>query len=290
MLETCFIHLPGVGAAFEAKLAAAGIRTWSDALNLPLPFSPARARALREGIRESRERLAAGDVRWFGDALPPAAQWRLFPHFRSKAAYVDIETTGLSWSEDCITTIALYDGHCVRTYVQGVNLEAFADDILPYALLVTWNGRGFDAPLLRRGLRIPLDRGDMGHLDLLPVFRALGLRGGLKNVEKRLGLGRGDLDGVDGWAAVRLWREYESARDPRVLETLLAYNVADVLSLEVLAEYAVARCAADCRDAGTGKTAAAGGGALFSMAEPLAVKAERNPFTPDRRVLRRLGL
>lgn len=271
MLETCFIHLPGVGPAFEAKLREAGVFTWDQALAGDLPCGPARSQALRDGLLESRRRLLAGDAVWFGNALPPAQQWRLYPHFRHRTAYVDIETTGLTWPEDGITTIALYDGATVRTYVRGENLEAFADDILAYSLLVTWNGRGFDAPILRRSLRIPLDRGNMAHLDLLPVFRAMGLRGGLKKVEKRLGLDRGELDGVDGMAAVWLWREYERSGNRRVLETLLAYNVADVLSLEYLAHYAVLRH-----------------GGEPEPAAPPPLRSDLNPFSPDASVLRRL--
>ena len=276
MLQSCFTHLPGVGPAFEAKLRESGITTWDDALSLVLPCGMARASALRTGILESQKRLDAQDDRWFGDALVPAEQWRLFPHFRDRAAYVDIETTGFSWPNCHITTIALFDGESVRTYVQGRNLEDFADDILHYKLLVTWNGRGFDAPFLRRELRIPLDKGDMAHLDLLPVFRSLGLKGGLKKVEKSLGLDRGDLDGVDGPAAVRLWLEYESGGDPRALETLLSYNVADVLSLEILAEYALLR---------------KGRSLPFSAVDCLpGLKACLNPFTPDLGLLRRLGV
>jgi uncharacterized protein YprB with RNaseH-like and TPR domain len=269
MLESYFRHLPGVGSAFEQKLRAAGIFTWSDAFRAPLPCSGAKARALLAGLEESRQRLEAGDARWFGDALPPAAQWRLFAHFRKSAAYVDIETTGLS-AQCSITTIALYDGQSVRTYVQGINLEAFADDILPYKLLVTWNGRGFDAPILRRVLRIPLDRGSMAHLDLLPVFRSMGFRGGLKKVEQVFGLSRGELGGVDGWAAVQLWRAYELYGDPAALRTLLAYNVEDVLSLESLAVYALERL-----------------GGHGDKHEPLPALEKKglNPFTPDRRVL-----
>ncbi len=244
MLTRTFIHLPGVGPVFEQKLNHCGMFTWDDALDRPLPCGPAKAEALRGMLLESKTRLAAGDAAWFGARLPPAGQWRLFPHFRHAAAYVDIETNGLAGEHAHITTIALYDGRQVRSYVRGRNLEEFSDDILNYKLLVTWNGRCFDAPILRQELNIPLDKdfrqsgGPMAHLDLLPVFRVLGLRGGLKAVEKRLGLDRGGLTGLDGWDAVRLWRAYEYSGESRFLETLLAYNVADVLSLEHLAEYA----------------------------------------------------
>lgn len=271
MLEQCFIHLPGIGPSFEEKLRQSGCGTWEDALQGDLPCGPGKADILRSGLEKSRRRLAAGDAMWFGNALPPAQQWRLYPHFRHSAAYVDIETTGLSRDYDCITTIALYDGSGVRTYVQGENLEDFADDILRYQLLVTWNGRGFDAPILRKSLQIPLDKGNMAHLDLLPVFRALNLKGGLKKVEKRLGLDREELDGVDGMAAVWLWREYERSGNRRALETLLAYNVADVLSLEYLAHYALMRHSGQT-DPG--------------LLPPL--KSVLNPFSADPDILRRL--
>lgn len=270
MLETCFLHLPGVGPGFVAKLGEAGVRTWDDALRMALPCGGKRAEAVRAGAEESKKRLLAGDIRWFGDALPPAEQWRLFPHFKHGAAYVDIETSGLSRSG---SFIALYDGNSVRTYVQGVNLEDFADDIREYPLLVTWNGRGFDAPILRRALNIPLDKGDMGHLDLLPVFRALDLRGGLKKVEKRLGMDRDELDGADGFFAVRLWNAYERTGDERCLTTLLAYNVADVLSLEYLAAYAVMRH--------TG---------ISLERQGITTVRDCNPYAPDRAILRKFGL
>lgn len=276
MLNTCFLHLPGVGPAFADKLRAAGIFTWGDALSRPLPCGARRAADLRMGVEESLERLRLGDGKWFSVKLPPAQHWRLFPHFRDRAAYVDIETTGSwDWANEqgcCITTIALYDGRKVRTYVQGENLEAFADDILKYKLLVTWNGRGFDAPILRRALSIPLDLADdMAHLDLLPVFRGMGLRGGLKNVERQLGLDRGGLNGVDGWAAPRLWRIYRQTGKAAALETLLAYNVADVLSLECLAGYAAA-----WHEQGA------------EAARVPGVRNQCNPYAPDPSILRGL--
>ena len=165
--------------------------------------------------------------------------------------------------------------------MQGRNLEEFSNDILDYKLLVTWNGRCFDAPILRRELNIPLDTpggpgnrhaAPMAHLDLLPVFRALGLRGGLKAVERLLGLDRGGLTGVDGWDAVRLWRAYEYSGEARFLETLLAYNAADVLSLERLAEYA---CLAH--------------GGAGSALELAPVRHDLNPHRPDLEVVRLLN-
>jgi uncharacterized protein YprB with RNaseH-like and TPR domain len=267
VLQRCFTHLRGIGPASVAKLNQAGIHTWDDALACrELPLKKSLLPDFLRGCAESRERLALGDALWFSQRLASAEQWRLFPHFRHSAAYVDIETSGLSWSYAEITTIALYDGQELKVYVQGRDLDDFQDDISAYSLLVTWNGRGFDVPFIRKALRVPLL---MAHLDLLPVFRALGLRGGLKKVEKELGLERGELDGVDGYTAVLLWREYARRGNARALETLLAYNAEDVFSLEFLCRHACA-----------------------SHGFPLPPRPEkelpRNPFKADARLLERL--
>jgi hypothetical protein len=49
-----------------------------------------------------------------------------------------------------------------------------------------------------------------------------------------LGLDRGDLANVDGFFAILLWRDYQTRNNPQALETLLAYNIRDVVNLESL--------------------------------------------------------
>jgi len=180
---------------------------------------------------ESERRLRAGDARFFSRHLPPGERWRLFGHFRDRVAFVDIETTGLSRDSDDITTIALFDGERVRTYVTGRTIDNFVSDIEDYAVIVTFNGACFDLPFIRRKWRIALDH---PHIDLRFLLRRVGIRGGLKACERQCGIERGGLDGVDGYDAVLLWREYERTGDETVLETLLAYNAMDTVTLEQL--------------------------------------------------------
>jgi uncharacterized protein YprB with RNaseH-like and TPR domain len=236
VLTRTFCHVPGIGPGFEQRLWSQGIHTWEDALRAELPG--ARGSALRETIGESVERLERGDVRHFGGCLAAREQWRLFAQFRGRAAYLDIETTGLGAPDDVITTIALYDGTRVRHYVRGQNLDEFADDVAAIELLITYNGRSFDLPFLRRALGLRLDQ---AHIDLMHLLRGLGYRGGLKSIERQLGLERTDMADIDGFFAVVLWHEYRRTREPRVLETLLAYNVQDVINLEPLMVFAFNR-------------------------------------------------
>lgn len=233
MLKRTFCHLSGVSPRLEALLWDAGIRTWEEFLAAPEPpLSPGRRAQVVAELCQSRESLHSGDPVWFSRRLPAREQWRLLPAFRGKVAYLDIETTGLGFPRDHITTIALYDGREIHTYVHGENLERFRDDIGRYDLIVTYNGRRFDVPFIERDLGIRLGQ---AHVDLMYILQSLGFKGGLKGCERQLGIGRDGLDGVDGYFAVLLWRDYRSSGRSTSLETLLAYNSADAVNLEALA-------------------------------------------------------
>lgn len=232
MLKHTFVHIPGIGLQTEKRLWRTGIRTWEEWSPSAVEGRVGRNRSsVEEYIQASRDSLRQKNPRFFGDRLPANLQWRLFPDFRGETAYLDIETTGLSDWENAITTIALYDGKRVFYYINGENLHRFPDDILRYAVLVTYNGKTFDIPFIERYFGIRLE---CAHIDLRYVLHSLGLKGGLKGCERALGIRRGDLEGVDGYFAVLLWQEYIQRKNFKALETLLAYNIADVLSLERL--------------------------------------------------------
>jgi uncharacterized protein len=234
MLTSTFCHIPGIGPRSEEKLWEEGVRTWDDCLELGEHLlGPAKGRSAMEHLYLSQEALDEMNARFFIDSLPASESWRMFPEFRSRIAYLDIETTGLSFDgiDDGITTIALYDGREIRHYVQGENLQAFKDDIFDYDVLVTYNGKCFDIPFIESYFMIRLEQ---AHIDLRYVLASLGLRGGLKGCERQLGLDRGDLEGVDGFFAVLLWNEYRNNGNDRALDTLLAYNIQDTVTLEQL--------------------------------------------------------
>jgi hypothetical protein len=49
-----------------------------------------------------------------------------------------------------------------------------------------------------------------------------------------LGIDRGELKDIDGFFAVLLWNDYQRNGNQKALDTLLAYNIQDVLTLEDL--------------------------------------------------------
>jgi len=232
MLSNTFCHIPRVSPKVEERLWAEGLLSWEAMQKASkLPVTRVTLETVQRHIQESLLNLEDDNPHYFADHLPANLQWRLFPEFRHSIAYLDIETTGLSAGANAVTTIALYDGLTIKYYIQGQNLGDFARDIEEYKLLVTYNGKCFDIPFLRQTFGLPLQQ---AHIDLRYVLFKLGFRGGLKGCEKQMGIERHELEGVDGFMAVCLWEDYQRRHNSRALDTLLAYNIADVLGLETL--------------------------------------------------------
>jgi uncharacterized protein YprB with RNaseH-like and TPR domain len=232
MLRNTFLHILGLGIKSEQRIWSTGIHSWDDLFKEDVGhFSRKRTDILKRGIEESLEHLSIDNSNYFGDRLPSNQSWRIFPEFRKSVAYLDIETTGLDSCFNEITTIALYDGKSVFTYVQGQNLDEFTEEIQKYKVIVSYNGKCFDVPLMESYFRIKMPQ---IHIDLRYLLKSLGYTGGLKGCEKKAGIDRGELEGVDGYFAVLLWDDYQRNRNQKALETLLAYNIQDVVNLETL--------------------------------------------------------
>jgi uncharacterized protein YprB with RNaseH-like and TPR domain len=232
MLTNTFLHIQGIGAVTEQRLWEGGIQDWDAFLcDSSYPMPPARRHFMIDKIKASKTHLKNGNPTYFSKILPSNDAWRYFAEFRSSAAYLDIETYGLDAFSPSITTIALYDGREVKTYIDGRNLDDFLDDIMHYKVIITYNGKCFDVPFIERQFHIRLDQ---AHIDLRYVLASLGFKGGLKGIERQLGIDRGFLRGVDGFGAVLLWDEFQKTGKPEALETLLAYNVEDTINLETL--------------------------------------------------------
>jgi uncharacterized protein YprB with RNaseH-like and TPR domain len=238
VLERTFIHIQGIGAKTEKGLWKRGIMCWQDFLLFRgTVFSPERDELVRRALEDSLAHL--DDAGYFAGLLPLSELWRLFGTFGRRAAYIDIETSGTYQGAGEITVIGLYDGREVMSFVNGRNLEEFQEAVSGYDLMVTFNGSSFDVPVMKRwfrGLKLP-----PAHLDLRHVLKRLGYRGGLKSIEKQVGIKREEaVEGLDGYDAVMLWDAYQWGDDAS-LERLLRYNAADIVSLKVLAELAYER-------------------------------------------------
>lgn len=145
-------------------------------------------------------------------------------------AYLDIETS----RDGEITVVGVYrPGRGTRQLVGGEITDVSVAGLVDGAQrLFTFNGDRFDLPVIRRRLRLDL-RDILPAHDLMYDCWAHSLYGGLKAVERRLGIGR-TFPEVDGSQTGSLWRRYETLGDRDALTLLLAYNREDVENLEML--------------------------------------------------------
>ncbi len=239
MLKKTFCHTCGISAETEKILWENGVCDWNYFLenfeNIDcIPKS--KLEKIKTEILFSIENLNEKNLDYFREKIPAKEHYRLIDW--GNIAYVDIETTGLSRWTDEITMIGIYDGVDARSYISGVDLDEAYERLKDFDIVVTFNGKSFDLPFIEQKCGYKFD---IVHLDLRFMLSEFGLRGGLKKIERELGITRDDeVAEVDGFEAVKLWRRYKRG-DENALRKLLIYNKEDIVNLKTLLEYYINR-------------------------------------------------
>lgn len=241
MLTKSFIHIKGVGTKRERFLWKRGATSWDAVLAskkiCDIPSSITHS--IRKKVTESVSALECHDGAFFDACMPACEIWRLYPEFADKTVFLDIETTGLSPEFCDITIISLFSQEGARALVRGKDLDEFPRIISKYSLLVTYNGKCFDLPFLHA--HFPQFQKSYAHIDLRYPLHRLGLSGGLKGVERKVGIHReGALSLVDGLMAISLWNKHKQG-NKTALDTLCRYALEDVVNLQPLMELAYNR-------------------------------------------------
>ncbi len=243
ILERSFLILDRVGERTERRIWDQGIHHWDDFLDRAVvgPFSRARKEQADAVIGLAKEALSAMDAGFFARRLAGPHIWRLYPTFRREAAFLDIETTGLSRRSAITVVGVLLDGRFTSLVRwRDLTRRSLAEVLGDARMLVTYNGAGFDLPMLRTHCPVPAL--EIPHMDLRFVARRVGLGGGLKRVERSLGLLRDrEFAMMTGRDAVRLWRLWERKTNAKALQLLLRYNEADVVNMRTIADEVCAR-------------------------------------------------
>lgn len=237
MLKHTFLHVPGVGPNTELKLWERGILSWQDYLTNSGQLGLGRRNQLNldKYIDRSLDALRCSDALFFEHLLPKKEIWRIYPEFKDRSVFLDIETTGLGGQGDYITVIGLFNGREIKTFIRGQNLEDFATELKNYSVIVTYNGKCFDIPFIES--EFENFKFTQAHIDLRYFLYRLGYSGGLKQVEINVGIHRENgLEDIDGYLAVILWRKYLEG-DERALPALIRYNIEDVVNLKYLMEF-----------------------------------------------------
>jgi hypothetical protein len=142
-------------------------------------------------------------------------------------AYLDIETDRKG--NVCVIGVFSQLKGFVQFYGKDATAEKLENVLAKAKTIVTFNGDCFDLPVLKKYFNLDFT-GSHYSLDLFKVKKNLGLRGGLKELEKMYGIKR-RTEGIDGYKAILLWERYLKEGQMNALKLLLQYNKEDVLNL-----------------------------------------------------------
>lgn len=236
MLKQTFLHVPGVGYKTEQDIWSKNIFSWDQFLESKKRESIRRFEVIEDYLIKSKKALKKKDVKFFLKSLPKSEYWRLYPNFKDSTLFLDIETTGLSPYYNDITVATTFNGEKWKLFMNKVNLKKLQKELSRYSVIVTFNGTLFDLPFIRS--KMPGVVFPSAHLDLRWILRKLGYEGGLKEIEKQFSVKRGKkIEDLDGAHAAILWNRF-LRKDHKSLETLIKYNVADVVGLKPLMDEA----------------------------------------------------
>ena len=237
MIKSSFILLDGVSYRKEKQLWKSGITDWNKFLeSSPKGISRKRKAVHNLKLRHAKKELYSDNSSYFCKTLPKKEHWRLYEYYRDECIYLDIETSNVSGGY--ITCITLYDGNNTMTFVRNFNLDfrRIKSVLKQYKMIITFNGNVFDLPFLRKYCNnlIP----DVPCWDLRHSCQKLGLKGGLKEVEKQLGITRPNkiIQSLHCGDPIKLWRTYLATGDRYYVELLAEYNQEDTMNLRTIAD------------------------------------------------------
>jgi len=148
---------------------------------------------------------------------------------QSRVIFLDVETTGLSRYYDVLTLVGWLSDGVYRVYVAGDDPQPLLSSLRAASALVTFNGTLFDVAFLKKSfseLLLP-----KVHADLRFLAKRVGLTGGQKAIETKLGIDvRSGVEDLDGAQAVLLWHRYLRG-DVQSLRRLIDYNRCDVVAM-----------------------------------------------------------
>ena len=193
------------------------------------------------------------------------AAWAREPRFLElpleSYAFLDTETSGLAGGTGTYAFLVgvgrFMDGafHLEQFFMrdpaeEAGMLEALAEFLAPTQALVTFNGKAFDAPLLRTRYslhNIPLPFKEHAHLDLLPLARRLWRdrlpSRALKYLEENVLSAPRTVEEVPGYEIPYLYFDYLRSRDARPLKGVFYHNSMDVVAMAALLSHVSAMLA-----------------------------------------------
>ena len=227
MLTNSFCFLPTIGKNKEESIWKQGILTWeqflqTETINGLSKETKAKCNLI---LNESKKQLIDNNSTFF---KLKQESWRLYSHLKEDVLFLDIESDTKG-----PIVIGMYDKEKTMVMVKGVNMDkkVLLQALNGKKLIVSYNGSSFDLPRINKCFDIELN---LPHIDLKGLCPRLGLIGGLKEIEKLVGIKRPEhLHG----SPTDAWRAFFASGDKEYLDLIIQYNEEDTVNLHPLMEY-----------------------------------------------------
>src|SRR3989344_1330281 len=231
MIKNSFIFLKGISSRKEQNLWKSGIKNWDDFLEKDKikSISKEKKEIYNNEILNAKK-LLLGENNEFILKFPSNENWRLYEYFKNECIYLDIEI-GKNYKD--IILIGLFDRINTKTMVKNYNLykENFLNEIKNYKLIISYNGSALDIPAIEKYFGIKIN---IPHIDLKHSCQRLGLKNGLKEIERNLGIKR--PENLYG-RPYNAYKAFLASGDKEYLELLIKYNEEDIINLKPIMEY-----------------------------------------------------
>lgn len=238
MIRNSYVFLPGISEKTEKNIWKLGIRSWDDFMARKEIKGISKHRKLfcDRKLTEARKNLYELNSPYFKDKLDSKDMWRLYGFFKEEAVFLDIEASGIE-SDAYITIVGLFDGINTKVMVRNMNLDLdkLREELKKYKIIITFNGSRFDLPFLSKRCHDLFP--DIPHIDLRTMCSKAGIKGGLKDIEKELGIKRQNkiIERMYGGDPFLLWRMFLGSGDDYYLRILVEYNEEDCINMKQIA-------------------------------------------------------
>lgn len=223
--------MDGIQFKTEKKIWEQGINDWDCFLNTNRirGISKIRKDIFDKEILGAKQALKNEDLEFFCK-WPSSHNWRLYDYFKDETLFLDIE---VGKTQKDIIIVGMFDGFNTKVMIKCYNLDKrlLLKELEKYKLLITFNGSSFDIPALEKYFGFKLN---IPHIDLKHLCLKLGLKGGLKAVEKKLNVYRPKhLRGHP----IDLWKAFMASGNKEYLDLMIQYNEEDVVNLKLIIDY-----------------------------------------------------
>jgi uncharacterized protein len=233
MITRCFTFLDGISNR-KQDIILNQASDWNGFLEVDVKgISKLRKFFYNQKVREARQALLNDDVVFFNKYFKNKDLLHLYDYYEDETCFLDVE---INRGREDLILVGVYDGFETKQFLKGYNLDkkTLFDYLSRFKVIVTYNGSSFDVPLLKKYFDSKLN---FIHLDLKPLCLSVDLKGGLKEVEKQLGLNRDLCYSVKPGDPCKIYRAFLVTGDRYYLDLLLNYNEEDCLSLKRIIEF-----------------------------------------------------